>query len=97
MRRRAVAARQARRRSWRKLHLGTDADTGRVVAATLNGCDVDDASQVGALPHEAAGRAASFTADGAHDRDGVYGAVTACHSDAAVVVPPPSQRRAGTA
>ena len=31
---------------------------------------------------------ASFTGDGAHDRDDVYAAVAARHSDAAVVVPP---------
>src|SRR3954470_23743806 len=30
------------RRSWRKLHLGRDADTGQIVAATLTTHDVDD-------------------------------------------------------
>src|SRR3954462_5386838 len=35
-----------RRRSWRKLHLGVDAETGRIVAATLTDRDEDDASQV---------------------------------------------------
>src|SRR5215203_4569874 len=34
------------RRSWRKLHLGMDADTGRIVAAALTTKDVDDGSQV---------------------------------------------------
>src|SRR4051812_18601250 len=38
-----------RRRSWRKLHLGMDAETGRIVAATLTDRDEDDASQVGPL------------------------------------------------
>ena len=33
------------RRSWRKLHVGVDADTRRTVAATLSTNDVDDASQ----------------------------------------------------
>jgi methyl coenzyme M reductase subunit D len=36
-----------KRRSWRKLHIGFDAVTGRIVASILT--DVDDASQVGAL------------------------------------------------
>src|SRR3954466_280603 len=36
-----------RRRSWRKLHLGVDAETGRIVAATLTDRDQDDAAQVG--------------------------------------------------
>src|SRR3954454_3330813 len=38
-----------RRRSWRKMHLGVDADTGRIVAATLTDRDEDDAAQVGPL------------------------------------------------
>jgi Transposase DDE domain len=37
------------RRSWRKLHLGMDADTGEIVAAARTTNDIDDASQVGAL------------------------------------------------
>src|ERR671913_881132 len=37
------------RRSWRKLHLGMDADTGQIVAVTLTNHAVDDASQVGPL------------------------------------------------
>ena len=52
------------RRSWRKLHIGTDADTGRIVAATLTASNVDDAYQVGTLL-EQVGPLASFTADGA--------------------------------
>jgi hypothetical protein len=34
-------------RSWWKLHIGMDADTDEIVAATLTTNDVDDASQVG--------------------------------------------------
>src|SRR6202040_4408729 len=37
----------SRRRSWRKLHIGVDADSGRAVAAALTTNDVDDGSQVG--------------------------------------------------
>ena len=54
------------RRSWRKPHIGVDADTGRIAAATLSTSDVDDASQVGTLLDQA-GPLASFTADGAYD------------------------------
>src|SRR3954447_7815375 len=35
------------RRSWRKLHIGVDADTGQIVASGLTTNDVDDGSQVG--------------------------------------------------
>ncbi|WP_043837196.1 IS5 family transposase [Muricoccus aerilatus] len=78
------------RRSWRKLHIGVDADTGRIVASTLTAHDVDDASQVGPLLDQVADPIASFTADGAYDQDGVYGEVAARHPDAAVIVPPRS-------
>ena len=55
------------RRSWRKLHVGVDADTGRNFAAVLTTNDVDDASQLGILLDQA-GPLASFTADGAMTR-----------------------------
>jgi hypothetical protein len=55
-----------RRRSWRKLHGGMDAGTGRIVAATLTG-RTDDA-QVAPLPEQVAGPLASLTGDGAYDR-----------------------------
>jgi Transposase DDE domain len=76
------------RRSWRKLHVGVDADTGRIVAATLTPNDVDDGSQVGPLLDQTDGLVASFTADGAFDRDDVYAEVAARHPDGEVIVPP---------
>jgi hypothetical protein len=36
-----------KRRSWRKLHIGMDAGTGRIVAAVLTDKDADDGAQVG--------------------------------------------------
>ena len=72
------------------LHLATDADTGRIVAAALTGHDVDDGSRTGSLLDQVDGPVASFTADGAYDRDGVYAEVAARHPGAAVVVPPRS-------
>ena len=77
-----------RRRGWRKLHLATDADTGRIVAAVLTDKDADDGSQVGALLDQIEGAVASFTGDGAYDQDNVYTDVTTRHSEAAVIVPP---------
>ena len=78
------------RRSWRKLHIGMDADTGEIVAAELTTNDVDDASQVGPLLDQMAGPVASFTGDGAYDQDSVYRAVIDRDPDAAVIVPPRS-------
>jgi transposase len=78
----------ATRRSWRTLHLGVDADTGRIVASVLTLKEVDDASQVDPLLNQVAGSVASFTADGAYDQDRVYAGVAERHPEAAVVVPP---------
>ena len=78
------------RRSWRKLRIGADADTGRIVASTPTTNDVGDGSQVGPLLDQIDGPVASFTADGAFDRDDVYAGVAARHPDAAVIVPPRS-------
>ena len=79
-----------RRRTWKKLHLATDADTGRIVASALTDKDADDGSQVGPLLDQVDGSVTSFTGDGAFDRDDVYAGVAARHPGAAVVVPPRS-------
>jgi hypothetical protein len=79
-----------RRRAWKMLHLATDADTGHIVASVLTDKDADDGSQVGPLLDRVDGSVASFTGDGAYDRDNVYAEVAARHPDAVVVVPPRS-------
>ena len=78
------------RRSWKKLHIGMDADTGQIVASVLTDHDGDDGSQAGPLLDQVDGPIASFTGDGAYDRDDVYGEVAARHPEAAVIVPPRS-------
>jgi Transposase DDE domain len=76
------------RRAWRKLHLGVDAETGRIEAVELTTSDADDGSRVGPLLDQLEGAVASFTGDGAYDRADVYDAVAERHPEAAVVVPP---------
>jgi hypothetical protein len=78
------------RRSWRKLHLGVDADTGDIIAADLTSSETDDGSQVGPLLDQVTRPIASFTGDGAFDRDDVYGEVAERHPEAAVIIPPRS-------
>jgi hypothetical protein len=78
------------RRAWRKMHIGVDADTGRIVASALTGHDGDDGSQVGALLDQVAAPLASFTGDGAYDQEEVYASVAERHPGAAVIVPPRS-------
>ena len=70
------------------MHLATDADTGHIVASVLTGKDADDGSQIGPLLDQVDGPMASFTGNGAYDRDDVYAEVAARHPEAAVVVPP---------
>ena len=77
-----------KRRSWRKLHLGVDADTGEIVAVELTRSDVDDGAPVGPLLDQVEGAVASFTGDGAYDREDVYDAVATRHPEAEVIVPP---------
>src|SRR3954464_1251331 len=76
------------RRAWRKLHLGVDAETGRIEAVELTTKDADDGSRVGPLLDRVVGPIASLTGDGAYDRADVYGAVADRHPEAAVIVPP---------
>src|SRR3954454_18253368 len=79
-----------KRRSWRKLHLGMDANTGQIVAAVLTDKDADDGAQVGPLLDQVTTSVVSFTADGAYDQEGVAAAVAERHPKAAVIVPPRS-------
>jgi hypothetical protein len=76
----------SKRRSWRKLHIGFDAVTGRIVASIPT--DVDDASQVGVLLDQIAEPVEVFLGAGGYDRTNVYTALDERHPAATVVVPP---------
>jgi len=60
------------RRSWRKLHIGLDAGSGQIVAASLTAKEVDDGAEVGPLLDQITGAVASFTGDGGYDQDRIY-------------------------
>ena len=77
------------RRSWRKLHIGVDADTGRIVAAALTGrTRWTTAPRSAPCSTRWRARVASFTGDGGYDQDRVYDSVAERHPEAAVIVPP---------
>jgi hypothetical protein len=78
----------SRRRSWRKLHIGVDADNGEIVAVTVTRKDIDEVAMADALLDQIADPIASFTADGAYDQDQVNQAVGGRHPDTTVIVPP---------
>ena len=76
------------RRSWQKLHIGLDAGSGQIVAASLTAKEVDDGAEVGPLLDQVTGAVASFTGDGGYDQDRVYAGVAERYPEAAVIVPP---------
>src|SRR5829696_685264 len=77
-------------RSWRKLHLAVDPNSGEILASELTTTEEGDAALVGPLLDQITGLIASVTADGAYDGEPVYRAVTERqpHPPAAVIIPP---------
>jgi transposase len=86
------------RRSWRKLHIAVDADTGEIVACVLTDSAADDAGRMRALLEAVEGEIASVTADGAYDGEPVYRAVAGRQPDPPpdVVIPPRAPAVPGT-
>ena len=78
----------AKRRAWRKLHIGIDADSGDILAFDLTDKDVDDASHVEPLLAQLSVAPDSFLADGAYDRGAVLDVVMARNPHARFIVPP---------
>ena len=78
------------RRSWRKLHLAVDADSGEIVAHSLTDQETCDASQLEPLLDQIDDEIDQFTADGAYDGDPSYDAVLRHSPGARVVIPPRS-------
>ena len=60
------------RRTWRKLHLAVDADSGEILASELTTAEEGDAALVGPLLEQIPGPLGSVTADGAYDGEPVY-------------------------
>lgn len=76
------------RRTWKKLHLAVDADTGMIMASTLTGNDVGDPSQVAPLLDQIEATIASVTADGAYDGMPTYDIVAGHGENVRVTIPP---------
>lgn len=76
------------RRTWRKLHLAVDANTGMIMASTLTENDAGDPSQMAPLLDQVDAGIASVTADGAYDGAPTYDTVPARAGDIPVIIPP---------
>lgn len=80
---------KSKRRTWRKIHIGLDPETGEITAERLTGNDKHDASQVEALLEETietTGPVTHVGGDGAYDTWGSYEAIEAVEAEP--VIPP---------
>ena len=77
-----------KRRDWRKLHIGVDAE-GFIVAAELTASSRDAASTLPALLDTIEVPIRRFTADGAYDHRSVYDQLSAAGTENVVIVIPP--------
>src|SRR4051794_22893156 len=78
------------RRSWRKLHLAVDPDSGEILSSELTTTEEGDASLVGPMLDQIDSPIASVTADGAYNGEPIYRSVADHTPDAAVIIPPRS-------
>jgi hypothetical protein len=78
----------SKRRSWRKMHLNLDADSGEIQAALLTEAGVHDAQVIEPLLEPVDQPVSSVAADGAYDRKNVYRAVQARWPTAPIAIPP---------
>jgi hypothetical protein len=74
----------SKRRTWRKAHLGVDADTHEVVAALVTTNGVGDGEILPALLDQFDDPIAQLSADGAYDSHGCYQAIEARGAKAAI-------------
>ena len=83
---------QRGKRTWRKLHLAVDPDSGEVLACELTSNEEGDAALVGPLLEQIPGPLGAVIADGAYDGEPIYRAVSEHQPDppVAVVIPPRS-------
>jgi hypothetical protein len=80
---------KSKRRTWRKLHLGVNAETGMITAAQLTDNGIHDSSQLEPLLEEttSAGSAiGKVSADGAYDTWDCYEAIS--QAGASPIIPP---------
>lgn len=76
----------SKRRTWRKLHLGVDENTGEILAAVVTGNDTHDGQVLGDLLDQIEGTIEQVTTDGAYDHRHCYDDIT--KREAKPVIPP---------
>jgi hypothetical protein len=79
---------KSKRRTWRKLHVGVDPDSGEIQAAVLTENSISDDEMAETLFQQITQPIATFAADGSYDKRKVYVSLRR-HSPAARVLIPP--------
>lgn len=83
----------SKRRTWRKLHLGTNPEDGEIQAVLLTENSVSDDDAVAALLAQIEQTIDTFAADGAYDKRKVYDSLNAHSPDMAILIPPRKNAR----
>ncbi len=78
-----------KRRSWRKLHLGMDLNTGEIVCSELTEESVGDPTILPDLLDQVEGPVSRFIADGAYDGEPVSNELERRFEGVKVIIPPP--------
>jgi len=79
---------KSKRRTWRKLHLGVDPDSGEIQAAGLTENSVSDADMVEPLLEQVEQPIHRFAADGSYDKRKVYNSLNQHAPHAELLIPP---------
>jgi len=83
----------SKRRTWRKLHIGANPESGEIQAALLTENGVSDDEAVAALLAQIEQEIVKFAADGAYDKRKVYAGVNEHSPNAAILIPPRKNAR----
>ncbi|MBC7226813.1 MAG: IS5 family transposase [Thermoflexales bacterium] len=78
----------SKRRTWRKIHLGVDSESGEIQAVELTEAPVHDAKVVRPLLEEVDRPLASVAGDGSYDRREVYQALQEHSPGVRIAIPP---------
>jgi len=77
----------SKRRTWRKLHLCLDEETGEVIVAAASGNSVSDCEMFPEILASVEGEISQVSADGSYDRKKVYTALNECAVKRAAIPP----------
>lgn len=83
----------SKRRTWRKLHLGADPESGEIQAALLTENNVSDDSIVKELLEQIELTLLACAADGAYDKRKVYNALNKHSPEVEILIPPRKNAR----